>query len=67
MLATLIQRYDKKKVISFFIQFKNERLTIYKLAGATCYDRINTIYQFIKPFSDKKKLSIFEDYGAFKK
>ena len=29
------------------------------------YDSINTIYQFMKPFSDNK-MSIFEDYGAFK-
>ena len=26
----------------------------------------NIIYQFIKPFSDKKKMSIFEEYRAFK-
>ena len=28
------------------------------------YDRINTIYQFIKTFLDKK-MSVFEEYGAF--
>ena len=52
MLATLIQRYDKKS-----FHFKNERLTEY-------YDYIDTIYQFIKPFLDKK-MSIFEEYGGF--
>ena len=30
------------------------------------YDRINTIYQFIKTFLDKKKC-LFEVYGAFKR
>ena len=61
MLATLIQRYDKK---SFHI--KNERLTeILRLSGATFYDCIDTMYQFIKPFLDNK-MSIFEGYGAFK-
>ena len=27
-----------------------------KISGATFHDRINTIYQFIKPFLDKKCL-----------
>ena len=40
---------------SFLIQFKNERTTEILQA---LYDRIKTIYQFIKPFLDK--------YGAFK-
>ena len=35
------------------------------LSGATFYDCINTVYQFIKPFFDNK-MSIFEGYGAFK-
>ena len=30
------------------------------LSYATFYDRINTIYKFIKPFL------VFEEYGAFK-
>ena len=34
------------------------------LSDATFYDRINIIYQFIKPFSDNK-MSMFEEYGAF--
>ena len=36
------------------------------LSGATFYDCINTIYQFIKPFLDNK-MSIFEEYRVFKK
>ena len=61
MLPTLIQRYDKKS-----FHFKNERLNeFYRLSGATFYDCINTIYQFIKSFLDIK-MSIFEEYGAFK-
>ena len=36
-----------------------------KMSGAKFYDRINTIYQLIKPFLDKT-ISIFEEYGAFK-
>ena len=39
----------------------------YRLSGpgATFYDFINTIYQFIEPFLDNK-MSTFEEYGAFK-
>ena len=39
-------------------------MKFYSLSGATFYDCINTIDQFIKPFLDNK-MSIFEDYGAF--
>ena len=39
-------------------------MKFYRLPGATFYDCINTIYQFIKPFLDNK-MSIFERYGAF--
>ena len=46
MLPTLIQRYDKNHLIS---------RTKDRLSGATFYGNINTIYQFIKPFLDKKK------------
>ena len=49
MLATLIQRYDKTS-----FHFKNERLKFYRLSGATFYDCIHAIYQFIKSFSDNK-------------
>ena len=31
-------------------------MKFYRLSDATYYDRINTIYQFIKPFLDKKCL-----------
>ena len=41
-------------------------LKFYRLSDATFYDHINTIYQFMKPFLDKKKKSILEEYGAFK-
>ena len=40
-------------------------MKFYRLSDATLFDRINTMYQFIKPFLDKKKMSIFEDYGVF--
>ena len=61
ILVTLIQRYDQNS-----FHFKNDRLTeFYRLSGATFYDCINTIYQFIKPFLDNK-MPIFEEYGAFK-
>ena len=55
-LPTFTQRYNKK-IILFLIQFKKERLTdFYRLSSATFYDRINTIYQFIKSFLDTKCL-----------
>ena len=60
MLATLIQRYDKK---SFHFD-PVEDLKIYRLSIATFYDCINTIYQFSKSFLDNI-MSIFEEYGAF--
>ena len=40
-------------------------LKFYRLSDASFYDHINTIYQFGKPFLDKK-MSIFEEYGALK-
>ena len=30
-------------------------MKFYRLSDATLFDRINTMYQFIKPFLDKKK------------
>ena len=42
-----------------------DSLKFYRLSGATFYDYINTIDQFIKSFLDNK-MSIFEEYGAFK-
>ena len=38
-------------------------MKFYRLSGATFYNFINTIYQFIKPFVDNK-MSIFEEYGV---
>ena len=35
---------------------KRDLLKFYRLSGATFYDRINSIYQFIKPFLDIKCL-----------
>ena len=35
-----------------------------RLSGATFYDCINAIYQFIKSLLDNK-MSIFNEYGAF--
>ena len=40
-------------------------MKFYRLSGATFYDCINIIHQFIKSFLDNK-MSIFEEYGAFK-
>ena len=64
MLPTLIQTYDKKKTFIFHpVQKSWDELKFYKLPNATFYDRINTIYQFIKPFLDKK-IVYFWVYGA---
>ena len=43
----------------------SDKLKFYRLSDASFDDCINTIYQFIKAFLDKK-MSIFEEYGAFK-
>ena len=53
------------KIISFLNQFKNAGLTDF-LQAVRCriFDFMNTNYQFIKPFLDKKKI-VFEEYGAF--
>ena len=41
-------------------------MKFYNLSDATFYDRINYIYQFIKPFYDKNAPPpfFFEEYGA---
>ena len=49
-----------KAIFFTFILLKFNRLS-----GATFYYSIDTLYRFIKPFSDNK-MSIFEEYGAFK-
>ena len=44
-----------------------DKLKFYKLPDARFNDCIiNILYQFIKPFLDNK-MSIFEEYGAFKR
>ena len=56
ILWILIQRYSKK-IISFLIQLKNERLS--EILMAVKYHILwsyNTIYQFVKPFLNKKCL-----------
>ena len=58
MLATLIQRYDKKS-----FHFKNET-EILKTVEYHIFMIFSTMYQFIKPFLDNK-MSITEKYGAF--
>ena len=40
-------------------------MKFYRLSGATFYNCDNIIYQFIKSFLDNK-MSVFEEYGAFK-
>ena len=57
MLPSLIQRYYKKNRF-FLYQLENERLTeiLQTVRSHTFYDRINTIYQSMKPFLDKKCL-----------
>ena len=65
MLPTLIQRYDKNHLV--LIQLKYERLTeiLQAVRCHTFYDGINTIYQFIKQFLDKKCL-ILSNMEPFK-
>ena len=53
MLPTLIQRYDKNHFIFDLVKKTRDKLKLYRLSDGTFYDRINTIYQFIKPFLDK--------------
>ena len=62
MLPTLIQRFDK----NHFISKTRDLLKFYRLSGAIFYDCINTIHQFIKNFLNNK-MSVFEEYGAFKR
>ena len=62
MLATLVQTYYK----NHFISRTRDLLKFYRLSGATFYDCINTIYQFIKPFLDDK-MSILRNMEPFTK
>ena len=51
-------------MISFLIQFKNERLSeILQAVSRQFYYPIDTIYLFIKPFLGNK-MSVFEEYGG---
>ena len=51
--------HDRRTALERSVKF-------YRLSDATIYDRINTIYELvIKPFLDKKKKSVFEEYGTF--
>ena len=50
MLPTLIQIYDKK---SFHFLFSSKTRLTEILQAVRFYDRIDTIYQFIKSFLDK--------------
>ena len=66
MFETWIQRCDKKTSFHFLsISRRRDYLNFYRLSDAKFYDRINTIYQFIKLFLDNKA-SILEKHGAFK-
>ena len=65
MLPTLIQRYHKKSFHFWSSSKTQDYLNFNSLLDATFYDCLNTIYQFIKPFLINK-ISIFEEYGAFK-
>ena len=70
-----IQRYDKdkknkknkkkKKKKRFIFDTVQKRETNWNFTGCQSPRCINTIYQFIRPFLDKKKMSIYEEYGAF--
>ena len=65
MLATFIQRYDKKIVFDP-VQKRETNLNFTGCQMPHFFYCIYTVYQFIKPFLDlTKKLSIFEKYGAF--
>ena len=56
MLPTLIQKYNKKS-FHFWNSSKQEtNRNFTRCQDATFYDCISTIYQFIKPFLDKKCL-----------
>ena len=56
-------------ILSFLKWIKHEIIFLSRLwiniANINVPDRIKTIYQFDKPFLDKRK-SIFEEYGDFK-
>ena len=61
MLATLIQRYDKKSFYFLCSSRVRDELKFYRLSYATFYDCINIFKTFLN-----NKMSIFKEYGAFK-
>ena len=62
MWQTLIQRYDKKNHFIFYpVQDRETNRNFYRPSGAT----FMIVLIFFKPFFDNK-MSIFEEYGAFK-
>ena len=56
MLPILVQRYNKKSFNFLSSSKTRDKVKFYRLSDATFYDRINTMYKFIKPFLDKKCL-----------
>ena len=58
-LSLLFLKWIKNEIISR----TRDTLKFYNVSGATFYDCVHTIYQFIN-FS-WIKMSIFEEYGAF--
>ena len=56
MLPTIIQRHDKNHSIFDPVQDQETNWNFTGLSDATFYDRINTLYQFIKLFLDIKCL-----------
>ena len=49
-----------------FISRTRDQLRFYRLSGVTFYDCINIIYQFIKPFLDKKKCLLLRSMEPLK-
>ena len=62
MLATLIQRYDKKNHF-IFDPFQKRKSDFYRLSDAIFYDRIIPCINLLN--LSWIKMSIFEEYGAF--
>ena len=61
ILPKLIQRYDK---IHLKTSSKTrDLLKLYRLSDATFYYRINTTYQFMKPFMVKKNVYFWEKWS----
>ena len=65
MLATLIQRHNKKS-FRFELSSKMRLTEILQAVRRHVNDCINTMYNFVKAFLDNE-MSIFEEFGAFNK